>query len=356
MAAGGLETLFLKVDGNCPDPEIIRQAGLVLRRGGLVAFPTETVYGLGANALDEAAVRKIFIAKGRPMDNPLILHISDMESIYLYADSVPAKARVLMERFWPGPVTFILRRGGRVPEAVSPGLTGLAFRMPDHPVALALIRVAGVPVAAPSANLSGRPSPTTAEHVRRDLSGRIDMILDGGPAGLGLESTVVDMTGDLPVILRPGGITPEQIMDAVGPVELDRSVEVAGETVKKPRSPGMKYRHYAPSAPLVLVEGDGAPVIAEIKRIALEYIGKGKKVGVICRRENIGQYEGVLAVSAGASNDPASVAASLYGALRYFDDSGVDVILAEGVGNRGLGLAVNNRLRRAAGGKVVRVG
>ncbi|MFZ5634713.1 MAG: L-threonylcarbamoyladenylate synthase [Bacillota bacterium] len=355
MAPNQKQTVFWRVDKNCPDPEIIRQAGLILRRGGLVAFPTETVYGLGANALDGAAVEGIFTAKGRPQDNPLIVHIADIDEVRKYALSVPEKARLLMKKFWPGPLTVILPSNGRISQRVSAGLPSLAFRIPDHPVALALIREAGVPVAAPSANLSGRPSTTTAEHVRSDLEGRIDAILDGGAAGVGMESTVVDMTGDVPVILRPGGITPEQIRAVAGEVALDRSLEKAGRAPRRPRSPGMKYRHYAPSVPLVLVEGDAGRVVQEIKRQAALYIGRGKKVGVLCRAGNQAEYAGTLAISAGREADQSSVAADLYDALRRFEGTGVDIILAEGVEPRGLGLAVANRLRRASGGRIIKV-
>ncbi|MHB8155848.1 MAG: L-threonylcarbamoyladenylate synthase, partial [Desulfocucumaceae bacterium] len=269
------KTHLWKVSANCPEPEIIRQAGLILLRGGLVAFPTETVYGLGANALDGSAVERVFSAKGRPQDNPLIVHVADLGSVYEYALAVSPVARLLMEKFWPGPLTLILPGNGKVSEAVSAGLAGLAFRMPDHPVALALIREAGIPVAAPSANLSGRPSPTTADHVQGDLGGRIDAILDGGPAGMGIESTVLDLTVDIPLILRPGGIAPEQIKAVTGAVDLDRTLLKGGKPPQQPGSPGMKYRHYAPCAPLVLVEGSPSGVLREISRLAGEYISQG---------------------------------------------------------------------------------
>lgn len=320
-----------------------------------MAFPTETVYGLGANALDGRAVESIFAAKGRPRDNPLIVHISDIDMLFRYAGPVDGKARLLMNRFWPGPLTIVLPGNGRIPGEVSAGLESVAFRMPGHPVALALIREAGVPVAAPSANLSGRPSPTTADHVYSDLKGRIDAILDGGPAGMGVESTVLDMTRDVPVVLRPGGVTPEEIREVAGAVALDRSLSDTGEVPRKPRSPGMKYRHYAPSAPLVLVEGDPGRVVHEIKRLAEDYTSRGQRVGVLCRAGNRDQYGGVLAISAGMAFDHASVAAGLYDALRRFEGTGVDVILAEGVDPGGLGLAVANRLRRAAGGRIIKV-
>ncbi|MFZ5652508.1 MAG: L-threonylcarbamoyladenylate synthase [Bacillota bacterium] len=355
MDPGYKYTYLWQVDKQCPDPETIRQAGLILRRGGLVAFPTETVYGLGANALDSEAVKGIFTAKGRPQDNPLIVHVADLEAVYEYAGHVPPMAWRLMKEFWPGPFTLILEGNGKICGPASAGLSTIAFRMPDHPVALALIREAGVPVAAPSANVSGRPSPTTAGHVISDLQGKIDVILDGGAAGMGVESTVLDVTGDIPVILRPGGVTPEQITRVVGPVDRDASLEDHGAAPASPRSPGMKYRHYAPTAPLVLVEGWHPGVVLEIQRLAREYVLQGKKVGVLCRSGNCGQYQGVVVITAGAEDDHASVAAELYGALRRFEATGVDVILAEGVEDRGMGMAVANRLRRAAGGRVVKV-
>lgn len=348
-------TYLWQVDKNCPDPEKIRQAGLILRQGGLVAFPTETVYGIGANALDIDAVKGIFTAKGRPQDNPLIVHVADIEAVYGYTVHVPRMAGILMEKFWPGPLTLIMEGNGRISGPVSAGLSTLAFRMPDHPVALALIREAGVPVAAPSANVSGRPSPTTAEHVRADLQGKIDVILDGGAAGMGVESTVLDLTGDIPVILRPGGVTLEQLTPVAGPVDWDASLAENGAAPARPRSPGMKYRHYAPSAPLILVEGMHRGVVLEINRLAREYILQGKKVGVLCRSGSCGKYPGVIVMTAGREHDHASVAAELYDALRRFDATGVDVILAEGVEDRGIGTAVANRLRRAAGGRIVKV-
>lgn len=355
MSSDDKKTVYWKVDPICPDPEIIRQAGLILRRGGLVAFPTETVYGLGANALDVSAVERIFTAKGRPQDNPLIVHVSGADTVYEYTSFITRKARLLMEKFWPGPLTLILRGNGRIPDKVSGGLPDLAFRMPDHSVALALIQEAGVPVAAPSANLSGRPSPTAAGHVLADLEGRIDVVLDGGPSGMGVESTVLDMTGDIPVILRPGGITPNQIRTVTGAVTLDGTLLNIVETPSRPRSPGMKYRHYAPSAPLVLVEGSKDMVVREIVKLAEDYTLRGKKVGILCRDGQQDHYPG-LTICAGTGDDPASVAAALYSALRLFEGTGVDIILAEGVEDRGLGLAVANRLRRAAGGNIIKAG
>ncbi|KJS68513.1 MAG: tRNA threonylcarbamoyladenosine biosynthesis protein [Peptococcaceae bacterium BICA1-7] len=348
------KTFFWKVDAICPDPEIIRQAGLILRRGGLVAFPTETVYGLGANALDVSAVERIFTAKGRPQDNPLIVHVSGIAPVYEYTFAIPQKARLLMEKFWPGPLTLILRGNGRIPGMVSGGLPDVAFRMPDHAVALALIQEAGVPVAAPSANLSGRPSTTTAGHVLADMDGRIEAILDGGASGMGVESTVLDMTGDIPVVLRPGGITPSQIRTVTGAVTLDKTLLDNVATPTRPRSPGMKYRHYAPSAPLVLVEGSPDMIVREIIKLAGYYAHMGKKVGILCRDGHQDHYPYLTIVAGG--EDPASVAVLLFSALRLFEGTGVDIILAEGVEARGMGLAVANRLRRAAGGNVIKAG
>ncbi len=350
-----IKTEFWAVDGKYPDPGIINKAGEIIRDGGLVAFPTETVYGLGASALDDKAVAGIFMAKGRPQDNPLIVHVADMDKVWELASMVPAQAAGLMEKFWPGPLTVILRDGGVAAKKVTAGLDTLALRMPDHPVALALIRAAGVPIAAPSANISGRPSPTTAEHVRNDLSGRIDAILDGGPAGLGVESTVVDLSGEIPVLLRPGGITPGQIKSVTGKVILDPSLEPGGILSGKPRSPGMKYRHYAPSAPMVLVEGTPFRVAGVVSQLLEENLNQGKRVGVLCREENTGLYPGAAVVSAGAAGEPAGIASNLYAALRCLDQMGVDLILAEGVEPRGVGLAVANRLRRAAG-KIINTG
>jgi L-threonylcarbamoyladenylate synthase len=348
MNAPDLQTLFWPVDKNSPEPEIIKAAATILVNGGLVAFPTETVYGLGANALDGRAVKKIFAAKGRPGDNPLILHVSDPEMVCSYAGEVSHRALALMKKFWPGPLTLVLPGSSKIPEEVSAGLDTLAFRMPDHPVALALIREGGVPVAAPSANLSGKPSPTNAEHTYSDLKGKIEAVLDGGPSGMGVESTVLDLTREVPVILRPGGVTLEQLKAVLGQVELDSSLVNPGAAIEQPRSPGMKYRHYAPEAPVILVEGAEEKVTAEIKRLLEQYGKEGKIVGVLCREGNQDCYPGSVSIPAGSYRDFPSVAATLYNALRQFDQTQVEIILAEGVEPSGLGLAVANRLRRAA--------
>lgn len=351
-------TRCLAVDPERPDPSLIRDAGEVLRRGGLVAFPTETVYGLGASALDPVAVAGIFRAKGRPGDNPLIVHIAGPEALAQYVEEIPPAVPALAERFWPGPLTLVLENRDKFPAVVTGGLDTVAVRVPRHPVALALIRAAGVPVAAPSANISGRPSPTTAGHVLDDLAGRIDLVLDGGPAKLGVESTVLDLTGPKPVILRPGGVTREELEAVLGAVELDPSVDGAAAG-GKPRSPGMKYKHYAPRARLLLFEAGGkeSPVTARIMAEARRLAGEGRRVGILAREETAHMYagEGYPVVAAGRRADPESVAAALYESLRRLDRTGVDVILAEGVSPEGVGLAVMNRLRRAAGGNIIAV-
>lgn len=349
MEAGARVTTYWKVDPNRPDPEIISRAGLILRRGGLVAFPTETVYGLGANARDAGAVAQIFSAKGRPVDNPLIVHLAGAGQVEEVAVNVSPVAGELMKQFWPGPLTLVLPGKGVLPREVTAGLDTVAVRVPGHPVALALIRAAGVPVAAPSANTSGRPSPTTAGHVRADLDGRIDAVLDGGDAGVGVESTVLDVTGEVPVILRPGGVTPGQIKAVTGAVELDpAAMSRTLEESDRPRSPGMKYRHYAPRAPLVLVEGNSGETGRILAEMAREYARKGARVGILCSCESAGAYRDMKVVELGNRHDPRSMAANLYSALRTLDGAGVDIILAEGTGAEELGLAVMNRLRRAA--------
>jgi len=327
---------------------MLAEGGSILRRGGLVAFPTETVYGLGANALDGDAVAGIFAAKGRPGDNPLIVHVADKRTVKELAKDVPEQAITLMNAFWPGPLTIILPVGGKVPGQVTAGLETLALRMPNHPVALGLIKAAGVPVAAPSANTSGRPSPTTAEHVWFDLAGRIDLILDAGPAGFGLESTVLDLTVPTPQILRPGGITPEKLREVLGSVSVAFSEADMANTTTPPRSPGMKYTHYAPNAPLYLIEGEEQEVTAKIKDLALFYRGQGQRVGILTYSGGTDFTSFGEVLKAGHRDQPETIANALYAVLRRFDQLGVDVILAEGIEDRGIGLAVMNRLRKAS--------
>jgi L-threonylcarbamoyladenylate synthase len=337
-----------------PDADLIARAAAVLREGGLVAFPTETVYGLGANATDAAAVAKIFAAKGRPADNPLIVHVADRPSLQQVVKTVGPRAEQLMERFWPGPLTLVLPKQPTVPDSVTGGLPTVAVRMPDHPVAIALIKAAGVPVAAPSANLSGRPSPTTADHVVEDLAGRADIIIDGGETGVGLESTVLDLTVDPPVLLRPGGVTLEDLQEAIGTVHLDTAVH-SGDVGDAPRSPGMKYKHYSPEAHVILVNGPVLQMQAKIRDLAYEFEEEGKRVGIMCSVESRGVYQAPVILEYGTRDDLATMAADLFSTLRAFDRHKVDVILIEGVPSTGIGLAIMNRLQKAAGGRVVSV-
>lgn len=355
MPEKNIATRYIKINPEQPEAEAVEEAGLILREGGLVAFPTETVYGLGANALDGRAVARIFEAKGRPSDNPLIVHVADEADVNFLTEQVPDSARALMKAFWPGPLTLVLPVGKAIPEEVTAGLQTVAVRMPDHPVALALIRAAGLPVAAPSANLSGRPSPTTAEHVLHDLSGRIEVVLDGGPAGVGVESTILDLTAPVPVVLRPGGVTLENLRDILGEVEVDPAVVAGCLEGESPRSPGMKYIHYAPRAPLLLVEGSPEAVAAKIIELAGEQMAAGKRVGILSYADSADFTAVGEVVLAGRRELPETVAAELYAALRRFNEMNIDLILAEGLGESGVGLAIMNRLRRAAGGRVIRV-
>ncbi len=346
-----MNTRHYIVDKDKPDFRLLDQAAAVLRQGGLVAFPTETVYGLGANGLDPRAVAKIFAAKGRPADNPLILHIADVHEVEKLAKKVTANAAALMAKYWPGPLTVVLERTRLVPDAATGGLDTVAIRLPDSPVARELIRLAGVPVAAPSANTSGRPSPTTAADVLADLSGRIEVVIDAGPCGIGVESTVVDCTTPVPTLLRPGGVTLEMLAETLGEVEVDPAL--GGEHVK-PRAPGMKYTHYAPAAPMTLYEGETEAVATAIAAAAAGLVAAGRRVGAVVADETARLLPPQAATATyGARGDLAAAAAGLYSALRYFDAVPVDVILAEGVAESGIGLAVMNRMRKASGYKIV---
>jgi len=281
-----MKTKVIKIkDKTRPEDGELLEAAEILRSGGLVAFPTETVYGLGANALDEAAAKKIYAAKGRPSDNPLIAHISSMEELPALVREIPEAGRKLAEKYWPGPLTMIFPKKDVVPYGTTGGLDTVAVRMPSDPVANRLIKLAGIPVAAPSANTSGRPSPTRAEHVIEDMDGKIEMILDGGQVGIGVESTIVDVSGPVPTLLRPGAVTLEMLRETLGQVEVDPAIlgPVKGDV--KPKAPGMKYRHYAPKADMVLVEGAMEDVVDYINREAAKAMGAGKRVGIICTRD-----------------------------------------------------------------------
>lgn len=344
-----METIIRTLDRNRISEEVIDEASVILHRGGMVAFPTETVYGLGADALDERASLKIYQAKGRPSDNPLIVHISNKEQLYRLVEGVPENAEKLMKEFWPGPLTMIFKKSSIVPKGTTGGLDTVAVRMPNHPVALRLIEKSGVVIAAPSANTSGRPSPTTAAHVREDLSGKIDMILDGGQVGIGIESTIVDVTSEVPVILRPGYITKEMIEEVTGKVEIDKAIlEPVSENVK-PKAPGMKYRHYAPKAQLTMFRGKMEKVVERINAEAQRSMLQGKRVGIIASEETKDKYHSGNVLIIGTRHDEDTIAHNLYAILRQFDDAGVDVIYGETFDESGLGQAIMNRLLKAAG-------
>lgn len=324
----------------------ITQAAKLLQQNELVAFPTETVYGLGANAMSDEAVEKIFEAKGRPSDNPLIVHIATTEQLKDIATSVPSVAYRLIEHFWPGPLTIILRKKSGISQRVTAGLDTVAVRMPDHPVALELIKKSQLPLAAPSANLSGRPSPTTAKHVEQDLFGKIAGIIDGGSTGVGIESTVLDCTTDVPMILRPGGVTKEQLEQFIGEVQIDAAL---AEMKQAPKSPGMKYTHYAPKASLYIVEGS----FSFLQALINEQKQKGKKVGVLTTEERAREYSADYVVVCGSRGDLESIAQNLYDRLRSFDETDVDIIYSESFPTAGIGHAVMNRLMKAAGHRVI---
>lgn len=348
------ETIVLKVNAEEPEREKIKLAAEVIRRGGLVAFPTETVYGLGADALNPEAVRGIYLAKMRPLDNPIIVHVARREDVYALAAEVPRSAEKLMDLFWPGPLTLVLKASSVVPRVTTGGLDTVAIRMPNHRVALALISESGRPIAAPSANLAGRPSPTLAEHVIRDLYGRVDVILDAGPTKIGVESTVLNLTTDPPQILRPGGVTYEELRKVLGKVAIHPAVVSKVEVhVEVALSPGMKHKHYAPRAEMVVVEGAHALVVEKVKELAEQYARAGKKVGILATEESAQSYRLGIVKCVGSRKDLASVAKNLFKVIRELDDEGVDVIIAEGVPQEGLGLAIMDRLRRAAGYKIV---
>ncbi len=348
-----MQTHYLLLKNDAADEAVLQEAAKLLQSGELVAFPTETVYGLGANGLDEDAVAAIYNAKGRPSDNPLILHIAKTADLKLIVREVNANARALIEAFWPGPLTLVLPRRENVPDCVTGGLDTVAVRLPDNFIARRLIELAGVPIAAPSANTSGRPSPTTAQAVLDDLSGKIAAVLDGGACGIGLESTVVDCTTPVPTILRPGGVTQEQLSAVVGAVETDAALAAPELT---PRSPGMKYKHYAPKAPLLLFEGEAEAVECALLKEVAASIQRGIRTGVLADCETVSKLpEQAVSVSLGARGDLAAAAAGLYTALRDFDQKEVEVIYAAAVSEDGIGLALMNRLRKASGYHILQV-
>lgn len=346
-----LQTEWIRIDRAHMDQGVMERAGALLRAGALVAFPTETVYGLGANALDEEAAKKIYAAKGRPSDNPLIVHIAGLSALERIAAQIPAEARMLADAFWPGPLTMIFHKTEEVPPGTTGGLSTVAVRMPSDEIARELIRQGGGYIAAPSANVSGRPSPTTARHVYEDMNGRIPLILDGGPVPIGLESTIVDLTEDCPVILRPGYITPAMLCGVLGEIRVDRGL-IAEDSSILPKAPGMKYRHYAPRAPLRIVEGGAEQVIAYINEQALS----AEKVGIICTEETKERYPRGDVKCIGSRKDERSIASHLFQVLREFDEDRVARIYSESFDTPGLGQAIMNRLLKAAGHQRVVLG
>ncbi len=335
-------------------PSALALAGTLIRAGELVAFPTETVYGLGADALNADAVKRIFEAKGRPGDNPLIVHISAVEQLSpLIAGAPSPTARRLMDACWPGPMTLIFPKSERIPAAVTAGLDTVAVRFPVHPAAQALIDAARRPVAAPSANRSGRPSPTAAAHVMEDMAGRIPLILDGGPCDVGLESTVIDVTGETPRILRPGGVTPERIAQICGDVQVDDAVLRPLREGERPRSPGMKYRHYAPSGALTIVQGEPGAVVAAIRRMYDDALTDGRRPLILALTHRLPAYGDRRCLPLGDSAD--EMARAMFAALRQADALDADILFSEAVPAEGVGLAVMNRLERAAGFNIVSV-
>jgi L-threonylcarbamoyladenylate synthase len=334
------------------DREAIERGGAILRAGGLVAFPTETVYGLGGDALNASASKKIYAAKGRPSDNPLIVHIADMKDLPAIVSEIPPKALVLAQRFWPGPLTMILPKSELVPKETTGGLNSVAVRFPSDKIAQALILAAGGYVAAPSANTSGRPSPTTAAHVEEDLGDAIDMIIDGGAVGIGLESTIVDFTEEIPVVLRPGYISLEMLQEILGEVRMDRGL-LKSDSGVRPKAPGMKYRHYAPKAELSIVEGPMDKVVAAINRFVLEGEAEGKSIGIIASEETKDRYPKGIVKCIGSRAEEESIARHLYQVLREFDDCQVSAIYSEAFFTPRMGAAIMNRLLKAAGHKII---
>ena len=348
-----METKILQVNPEQFGDEELQEACQVLRNDGLVAFPTETVYGLGGNALHKEAANHIYAAKGRPSDNPLIVHIYRFEDIYKITKEVPEEARKIADAFWPGPLTMIVWKSDAVPMATTGGMDTVAVRMPNHPVALDLIRKSGCLIAAPSANTSGRPSPTEASHVAEDLSGRIAMILDGGPVGIGIESTIIDLTESKPMVLRPGYITPQMLSEVLGEeVIIDPGI-IAADDTRKPKAPGMKYKHYAPKADMVIVDGPSDAVVSKINALVHQKQENGQKVAVIATEESGPSYHADVILSMGSRLDEDAIAQHLYRILRECDELHVDAIYSESFQTPRIGQAIMNRLLKAAGHTVI---
>ena len=348
-----MNTKIAILDEHNIDESIINEAGHIIAEGGLVVFPTETVYGLGADALDGLAVEKIFKAKGRPQDNPLIIHVADF-NIEPFVKEVPYLAKQIMERFWPGPITLIFKKSDLIPETTSAGLDTVGIRMPSNFIARRLIEVARTPIAAPSANISGRPSPTEVESCIEDLSGKVDYILGGDKSEVGLESTIVDCTCNPLCILRPGAITIEMLREIDKNIYIDKSVMSKPEEDFKPKAPGMKYRHYAPKSPIKIISGDLEKTVAKINEIVQNSIGD-KKIGIIATEETRDRYPNGIVISLGSRKQLDIVARNLFEVLRSFDATDVDLILSEAFEENDIGVAIMNRLKKSAGFDVIEV-
>ena len=345
-----MKTIISNINIDDIDLNEIKKHAKLIKEGNTVIFPTETVYGLGANALNENAVKKIYEAKGRPSDNPLIVHICDKEEVYNLAEDISEKAKIVMDNFWPGPITIVLNKKDIVPKTTSGGLETVAIRMPSNKIAQAIIRESGVPIAAPSANISGRPSPTKGYHVKEEMVGRVGGIILGGDCNFGLESTVLDMTEEIPMILRPGSITKEELEKLIGHVNLDPSLEKK-EDNKKAKAPGMKYTHYSPNADVYIVSGDEQSVVEKINNMYKENMNNNLKTGVMCINKNIHKYEG-LAI--GLGNSLEEVGSNLFSALIEMDKHNIDIIYSEEFPNSVVGRAIMNRLLKSAGYKVIK--
>ncbi|MDD6381491.1 MAG: L-threonylcarbamoyladenylate synthase [Lachnospiraceae bacterium] len=350
-----MDTKIIKIDPENIDIEKIREAGDILKKGGLVAFPTETVYGLGGDACDAGASEAIYAAKGRPSDNPLIVHICDYSQLESIAADLPPEAKKLSDAFWPGPMTLIVNKNEMIPHETTGGLDTVAVRFPSHPIANALIRESGCMIAAPSANTSGRPSPTKAEHVIHDLNGKIDAIIDGGSVQIGLESTIVDLTEGLPTILRPGYINKQMLEEVVGEVKVDPGILGTENVHVRPKAPGMRYKHYAPKGDLKIVSGEPEKVIAEINRRAAEGEAAGKKVGIIATDETKDLYKAGHVISIGDRTDEYEIAHNLFDVLRRMDEYGAELIFSEEFSTPKIGNAIMNRLLKAAAHQVIEV-
>lgn len=349
-----MKTQIFKIDSDNIDYSIINKAADVIKSGGLVAFPTETVYGLGGDGLNPLASQKIYKAKGRPSDNPLILHISHMDQLTPLVSEIPQSAKKLADEFWPGPLTMIFKKSNIVPKETSGGLETVAVRFPEDKIAQALISASKTPIAAPSANTSGRPSPTRASHVEFDLSGKIDMILDGGACEFGLESTIVDVTGNVPCLLRPGAVTLEMLRELLGEVTVDKAVSSKLSAGELPKAPGMKYTHYSPSADVVIVRGDREKMVNRINEL-IANTDRSLKIGVIATEENKDKYKNCEVLVIGSIKEPQTIGANLFKMLRKCDYHHIDKVFAEGLGEDELGLAIMNRLKKAAGYCIIEV-